>query len=169
MRKVGERPVNNAKRIVLPEGRRFAFTIFDDTDSATLENVCEVYSLLADLGFRTTKSCWMVDGDRSQGKFPGDTCDRREYRQWLLELQSQGFEIGWHGPTWHGLPRAQTIAALERFFQLFGYYPKTAANHTGSPVGVYWAESRLSGVLSGLYKLLTLGRNQGKVPRPHPG
>ena len=108
--------VSSAKRIKLPDGKRFAFTISDDTDSATLENVSGVYALLAELGFRTTKSCWVVDGDRSQGKFPGDTCDRAEYRQWLLELQAGGFEIGWHGPTWHGLsPRADHRRPGERF------------------------------------------------------
>ena len=154
---------------MLPDGKRFAFTVFDDTDSATLENVRGVYALLSELGFRTTKSCWVFDGDRRQGRFPGDTCDRPEYRQWLLQLQAEGFEIGWHGPTWHGLPREQTIAALDRFYQLFGYYPKTAANHTGSPGGVYWAESRLSGFLSGLYTLLTLGQESRKIPRPRPG
>lgn len=64
---------------------------------------------------------------------------------------------------------AQTIAALDRFYQLFGYYPKTAANHTGSPGGVYWAESRLSGLLAGLYTLLTLGKNRGKYRGHNPG
>ncbi len=156
-------------RVEWPDGKRFAFTVFDDTDSATLENVRDVYALLADLGFRTTKSCWVVEGDSRQGKFPGDTCDRPEYLKWLMELQSRGFEIGWHGPTWHGLPRAETIAALDRFAELFGHHPLTAANHTGSPVGLYWAESRLSGVLSGIYQMLTLGRNQGKYRGHIPG
>jgi hypothetical protein len=152
-----------------PDGKRFAFTVFDDTDSATLENVRNVYALLGDLGFRTTKSCWVVHGDPKLGKFPGDTCDRPEYLQWLLELQAKGFEIGWHGPTWHGLPRAETIAALDRFAQLFGHNPITAANHTGSPVGLYWAESRLSGILSGLYRMITLGRNEGLYRGHIPG
>ena len=74
---VRELHAKNSNRLQLPEGKRFVFTIFDDTDSATLENVRGVYALLADLGFRTTKSCWVVDGDRNQGKFPGDTCDRQ--------------------------------------------------------------------------------------------
>ncbi len=156
-------------RVLWPDGKRFAFTVFDDTDSATLENVRDVYAELSDLGFRTTKSCWVVQGDPRQGKFPGDTCDRLEYLQWLRELQAKGFEIGWHGPTWHGLPRAETIAALDRFAELFGHYPMTAANHTGSPIGLYWAESRLSGVLSSLYRVMTLGRNQGKYRGHIPG
>ena len=45
-----------AEAIPWPHGKRFAFTVFDDTDSATLENVSPVYALLRDLGFRTTKS-----------------------------------------------------------------------------------------------------------------
>ncbi len=160
--------MSSAKRNLLPDGKRFAFTIFDDTDSATLENVRDVYALLADLGLRTTKSCWIVDGDPLQGKFPGDTCDRPAYRQWLQAIQSQGFEIGWHGATWHGVPRAVTIAALDTFAELFGHYPKTAANHTRSPGGIYWADARLSGVVKRLYRLLTFGRNRGKY-RGHIG
>ena len=87
--------------IAWPEGKRFAFSIFDDTDMATLENVGGVYAFLGDAGFRTTKSCWVFRGDPRQGKFPGDTLDDAPYRRWLLDLQAKGFEIGWHGATWH--------------------------------------------------------------------
>ena len=38
-------------RIDWPDGKDFAFTIFDDTDLATLENVPPVYELLGGLGF----------------------------------------------------------------------------------------------------------------------
>ena len=48
--------------IAWPDDRRFAFTIFDDTDNATLANIVPVYDLLAELGFRTTKSVWLLDG-----------------------------------------------------------------------------------------------------------
>ena len=41
-------------RIEFPGDRRFAFTILDDTDDSTLENVRPVYERLRDLGFRTT-------------------------------------------------------------------------------------------------------------------
>ena len=33
-----------------PDGKRFAFTIFDDTDRSTLDNAPAVYALLRDLG-----------------------------------------------------------------------------------------------------------------------
>ena len=66
------------KKIQWPEGKDFAFTIFDDTDLATLENVNEVYSLLSDYGFRTTKSVWPLKGDKKQ-KIGGTTCEDPKY------------------------------------------------------------------------------------------
>jgi hypothetical protein len=39
-----------------PGGKCFAFTIFDDTDVATVENIRPIYLLLEDLGMRTTKT-----------------------------------------------------------------------------------------------------------------
>ncbi len=88
-----------------PDGKRFAFTVFDDTDSATLENVKGVYDFLADRGFRTTKSVWVAAGDPSRGKNAGQTCADPDYTRWLLDLQAKGFEIGFHNATWHGLER----------------------------------------------------------------
>ena len=43
-----------------PDGRQFAFTIIDDTDVATVENVAPMYALLERLGMRTTKTVWPV-------------------------------------------------------------------------------------------------------------
>jgi hypothetical protein len=87
--------------VTWPEGRRFAFSIFEDTDSATLENVGPVYAFLEGLGFRTTKSVWPLPGmgvpDRG-----GSTCAAPRYRDWALSLQHSGFEIGGHNA---GAPR----------------------------------------------------------------
>ena len=109
--------------VTWPEGKQFAFTVFDDTDLGTLTNVGPVYAFLADCGYRTAKSCWAFRGDPAKGKNPGETLDDLDYRNWLLDLQSKGFEIGWHGATWHSSPRERTIAALERFAEVFGHYP----------------------------------------------
>ncbi len=62
---------------VWPGGHKFAFSIFDDTDWATVENVKPVYDLLADLGMRTTKSVWMFRGEGSP-KISGATCEDRQ-------------------------------------------------------------------------------------------
>jgi hypothetical protein len=145
-----------------PDGKRFAFTVFDDTDHATLENVKGVYDLLADCGFRTTKSTWVVAGDPHRGKCVGQTCADPDYLQWLLDLQDKGFEIGFHNCTWHGLPRDAIRSALDKFAELFGHDPAAAANHTGVEDAIYWADARLSGWRVPLYKLLTRFHNRGK-------
>ena len=49
------------KKLQWPDGKDFAFTIFDDTDLATLDNVNEVYSLLSDYGLITTKSAGIFE------------------------------------------------------------------------------------------------------------
>ena len=148
-----------------PEGKRFAFTVFDDTDSATLENVGEVYALLSDLGFRTTKTCWPLRGDVSTGANAGQTAQDDDYRRWLLGLQAKGFEIGWHGASWQSSRREDTIRGLDAFAALFGHDPRAAANHTGQAEGMYWAEKRLSGVHVLLYDLLTRMRQSRPIPR----
>ena len=47
--------------VTFPDGKRFAFTIFDDTDVGTLESLRPIYDLLAQLGLRTTKTVWPLD------------------------------------------------------------------------------------------------------------
>ena len=87
-------------RIEWPRGR-FAFTVFDDTDLSTIENTKPVYDFLADLGFRTTKSCWIREPRASEsGNCRGMTAADPAYRAWLLELQAAGFEIGLHNASW---------------------------------------------------------------------
>lgn len=145
-----------------PEGKRFAFTVFDDTDSATLENVKGVYDFLADCGFRTTKSVWVVAGDANRGKKPGQTCADPDYRQWLLALSAKQFEIGFHNGTWHSLPRDAIREALDKFAELFGHHPKVAANHTGVADAIYFADARLTSWRRPLYNILTRFHNVGK-------
>jgi len=147
---------------IWPDDKRFAFTVFDDTDCATLENVKGVYDFLADCGFCTTKSVWVMAGDPNRGKKPGQTCADPDYLRWLLDLQAKGFEIGFHNGTWHSLPRDAVRAALDKFAELFGHDPNVAANHTDVADGIYWADARLTGWRRPLYNLLTGFHNLGK-------
>ena len=149
-------------RICWPDGKDFAFTVFDDTDLATLDNVHGVYSFLGDRGLRTTKSCWVVDGDPEKGSYRGQTCQDADYVQWLLDLESQGFEIGWHGATWHGLPREEIRSALEKFAEIFRHDPIAGSNHTDCEEAVYWANYRLTGWRASVYNLLTRYGNYGR-------
>ena len=60
-------------RFEFPQGKRFAFTIVDDTDVATVANVKPLYDLLHELGFRTTKTVWPLgcpEGKEAQTSHP---------------------------------------------------------------------------------------------------
>lgn len=147
-------------RIEWPEGKDFAFTVFDDTDRATIANVEPVYRTLADLGFRTTKSVWPVAGEGSP-VIGGSTCDDPAYRAWTLELQAQGFEIGYHGATYVTAPRATIARALERFREIYGHDPMSMANHSGCADSIYWGPDRVSGLRRTAYNLMTKGSRDG--------
>jgi hypothetical protein len=153
------------QRIKWPAGRHFAFTIFDDTDLATVDNVGGVYSLLQDLGFGTTKSVWPCRGSGSPNVV-GQTCDDREYLKWVRTLQGSGFEIAYHNATNHTSLREQTIEALERFRDLFGHYPTSMANHGGNEESIYWGDYRLDGIYRTIYNLLLRNRHR-KAFRGH--
>lgn len=145
-----------------PEGKRFAFTVFDDADLGTRENLREVYAMLDDFGFRTSKSCWVIQGDPARGKLPGETLENEDYRRWILELRNKGFEIGWHGATWHCCERSEVAAAIDRFAEVLGHYPATGTNHTGASESIYWGDARLTGWRVYLYNFLTRLKNRQK-------
>ncbi|TIM37059.1 MAG: hypothetical protein E5Y61_00950 [Mesorhizobium sp.] len=154
-----------------PEGKRFAFTVFDDTDFATLENTRPVYDFLGECGFRTTKSVWPLAG-RRRTSTEGSTCDDPKYLNWIFELRDAGFEIGHHMATYHTSQRADTIKALDIFEQLFNGPPATMANHVDCLETIYWGDSRLTGLNRQLYNIATrFGRRRisyGHVPGdPH--
>jgi hypothetical protein len=151
-----------------PENKSFAFTVFDDTDSTTLENGPPVYSFLADCGFRTTKSVWPTRGSGVPSD-NGGTCHEPGYLAWVKSLQSRGFEIGYHMATSHTSTREETIAALEYFKQCFGHYPVSMANHNHSSEDIYFGDARLSGANRLLYNLLTRFQNHNRFRGHVPG
>lgn len=152
-----------------PEGRRFAFTIFDDPDSQTLAANRAVYDLLTDLGFRTTIGAWPNPADPARRSDPGETCANPQYVERLRQLQRIGFEIGFHNATSHTSTREETRRGLDSFAQLFGQDPITMANHYNSREGIYWAESRLTGFNRTLYNTLTRNRQRGVFNGHVPG
>src|SRR6476469_2669803 len=111
-----------------PEGREFAFTVFDDPDAQRYETTKIVYSFLADIGLRTTVAVWPL-AVRRQVNSGGETCANEQYREFLSELQRRGFEIGFHLAFPHSATREETIEALETFREYFGNYPRSMANH----------------------------------------
>lgn len=144
-------------RVSWPHGKTFAFTVFDDTDLATLDNVPHVYAFLQDLGFRTTKSVWPLRGEQPPD-VGGATCADRQYLAWVRSLQDAGFEVAFHGATGYHARRPETVQGLERFKELFGHYPRSLANHSHCRESLYWGRHRTSGLNRLGYDLITLGR-----------
>src|ERR1035437_9608399 len=119
-----------------PEGRRFAFTVFDDPDGQSLEVTQLVYSFLGDLGFRSTIGVWPLD-IRRETNSGGETCANPEYRVFLQQLQARGFEIGFHNAAPYPPTRKETIEALNLFEGFFGKAPVTMASHYNADA-LYW-------------------------------
>ena len=139
-----------------PDGKDFAFTVFDDTERGTVENNRAIYGLLRDLGMRTTKSIWPVAGP-GEVEIPGPTCEDEDYLDMCVQFQSEGFEIALHNATYHTSDRALTLRGLERFRELFRHDPHTLANHSSNREGIYWGAARLSGWRRLLYELFQSG------------
>ncbi len=144
-----------------PDGRAFAFSVFDDSDLANLRNVGPVYDFLAQLGLRTTKSVWAVTGNGTP-VIGGSTCDDDEYRAWTVGLQQLGFEIGSHGASPATSDRETVARSLDRFRDIYGHDPRSFANHAGCRESIYWGDARVDGVSRAAYNLLTRGRLHGR-------
>jgi hypothetical protein len=126
-----------------PDDKRFAFSILDDTDDSTLENVSPVYALLEELGFRTTKTVWPVDcPEGSRIYYAADTLDRPDYLEFTRRLESVGFEIASHGATMESSTRPRTMASLELLRARFQREIRLYANHGQNRENLYWGAQR---------------------------
>ena len=147
--------------ITWPDGKTFAFTIFDDTDFATVDNVGPVYRFLADCGMTITKSVWPTRGTR-EPICGGETCEDSAYLDWIYQLSRTGFEIGYHMATFHSSSREETLRGLDKFVDLFGSKRIVMANHSGCRENIYWGNHRLTGVNRFVYDLMTRFKFHGK-------
>jgi hypothetical protein len=154
-------------RAVWPDGKRFAFTVFDDPDAQSCEVGRRVYGFLGDLGFRTTRGVWpgRVVRPRNSG---GETCENAEYRRHTMELQDAGFEVGYHHTAPHSSTREEIRRGLVAFEEYFGHAPVSMANHYNAEA-IYWGGARLDRGLRALYTAATLGRTTGRFFGHEPG
>jgi hypothetical protein len=125
-----------------PDGKKFAFSIFDDTDVATLEYIRPIYDLLDRLGFRTTKSVWPLPYHGSSDYEGSATLDDSEYASYVRLLQERGFEIALHGARMESSERAEIHRAFEVYQQNLGRYPTAYAAHGDNSDNLYWGVDR---------------------------
>jgi hypothetical protein len=133
--------------ISFPGNKKFAFTIFDDTDLSTVENVAPVYRLLHELGLRTTKSVWPLES-AAGARFSGSSLQETDYLRFILGLKEQGFEIALHNVRNASSRRAEIQSGLEEFRRLLGDYPRVHANHSSNRDNIYWGADRFRKIAS---------------------
>ena len=128
--------------IAFPDGKTFAFSIFDDTDVSTLDYIRPIYELLDQLGFRITKSVWPLAYQGSSEYAGSATLDDPDYASYILYLQERGFEIGFHGARMESSERATIQRAFEVYRQTLGRYPTSYAAHAHNRDNLYWGTDR---------------------------
>ncbi len=133
------------RKLKFPNQKRFAFTIFDDTDLATVENVKPIYDLLLELKIFTTKSVWVYPTNDIQNPYyHSQTLEYPEYLDFVRGLKRNGFEIAIHNASMESSRREVTISAIDRFKDLLGFYPNVHANHESNKENLYWGHERLN-------------------------
>lgn len=141
-------------QISWPNGKKFAFTIIDDTDNATVQNIKPIYEFLDTLGFLTTKTIWVYP---SRDHFYGYTLQDKEYVDFLNWLLTEGFEIASHGVGSGKFTREEIIQGFDEFKNKLNFMPSMHVNHARNIDNLYWGKERFQLILK---SLLTLKNNQ---------
>jgi hypothetical protein len=124
------------------EKKKFTFTIIDDTDDSTLENTKPIYDFLYEKGILITKTVWVYP-PRDAHSY-GDSLQRKEYLEFIKDLQEKGFEIGLHNVGSGSYNRGEILKGLEEYRTLLGGYPNIHINHSYNPDSVYGGSKRFN-------------------------
>jgi hypothetical protein len=147
-----------AHPLTYPGGKRFAFSIVDDTDCGTVATLTPVYALFRELGLRTTKTVWVRrSSEPDQFDTNSETLEVPGYLDFIRALRDDGFEIAMHTTAPGSSRRQDTIAAYDRFRALFGADPAMNVNHSMNRENIYWGRHRLDGRLARLLYDKTAG------------
>lgn len=138
-------------RTVWPDGKAFAFTVVDDTDNSTVENIKPVYDLLEKLGLRTTKTTWVYP---PRDGFTGGTLLDDDYLDFVSGLQKKGFEIASHNVGSGSFRRDEIVEGLRIFREKLGAEPCMHVNHASNPDNIYWGSERFQPFLRKIFELL---------------
>lgn len=127
------------KSMKWPKNRAFAFTIIDDTDNSTLSNISKIYEHLNKLNIKTTKTVWVCP---PRDSYTGQTLQDQEYREFLVKLQKEGFEIQLHNVGSGDFKRQEILKGLTIFKEKLGRPPTMQINHANNMDNLYWGHKR---------------------------
>lgn len=135
---------------------KFYFSIIDDTDDATLENIKPVYDFLYEQGIKITKTVWVYPPFDEPSK--GDCLQRSDYADYIKELHDRGYEIGLHnvGSADQDSPytRDRILEGLDFFEKRLGFKPTICVNHSYNPDSVYGGYKRFNNPMSWIVRKL---------------
>ena len=142
----------------------FYFSIVDDTDDATLENIKPVYDFLYEKGILITKTIWVYPPRDKPSS--GDCLQRPEYVEFIKDLHSKGFEIALHNVGSGDYTREEILEGLEEFKDKLGFYPKIHINHSYNKDSIYGGTKRFNWpfnkIVNGMYPQYA-GEFQGEI------
>ena len=142
----------------------FYFSIVDDTDDATLENIKPVYDFLYEKGVFITKTIWVYPPRDKPSS--GDCLQRPEYVEFIKDLHSKGFEIALHNVGSGDYTREEILEGLEEFKNKLGFYPKIHINHSYNKDSIYGGTKRFNWpfnkIVNGMYPQYA-GEFQGEI------
>ena len=128
------------KKLKFPNNKKFAFTIVDDTDGATLEKNKPVYAFLYQNKLITTKTVWVYPPKDYRR---GDSLQIKEYLKFIRNLKQKGYEIALHGVGSGNFSRQEILEGLEFFKNAIGEFPVTHINHSSTCLNnIYWGAKR---------------------------
>lgn len=136
----------------------FLFTIFDDTDESTLDNIKPIYDLLHELKIITTKSVWTSPIKKSN-TFTGQTLSDSEYLDFVLDLKSKGFEIAMHNVSSGHFMRKEILSGMENYYKKIGEHPNIHVNHATNNDNIYWGSKRFKFPFNKIYKIFGTTEN----------
>jgi hypothetical protein len=144
---------------VWPDGKSFAFTVFDDPDAQSYEDGRLVYSFLAISACGRRAACGpaLPSARRIPRVKPARTRITAGTRS---NCRRTGFEIGYHHTTKHSSTRDEIIRGLDAFHAYFSHDPQTMANHYNAEA-IYWGSRRVTATQRAVYTLATFGRTNG--------
>lgn len=134
-----------------PQNKKFAFTIVDDTDKATVQKIKSVYDYLYKSGLLTTKTVWSLP---SLDELGGESLSDNNYKKFIEDIDNKGFEIGFHGAGSGNFNREEILYALDKIKDSVGYYPKIHVNHAYNEDNLYWASKRFVFPLNTIYMVV---------------
>jgi len=152
------------RKVTWPDGKKFAFTIVNDTDNATVANISNIYDNLTRLGLFITKTVWPLNVDPGKPYESSETLQNEAYRNFIRNLQTAGHEIALHGVRGCSSTRETISSGLAYYGQVMGDNPRIHINHAQNLDNLYWGNAWIPEWKKWLRPYPEIGSGYGHLP-----